>query len=102
MVHEARVEVEGGPYQVDNRIASGEPVFSVPQGAIELIRETKGPDVWAILVWCVMPNHDPLVICTETVALSRGMHRIRVRGGARSPGPGRRREGDRDDGPAAC
>jgi REP element-mobilizing transposase RayT len=79
MVRRARVEVEGGLYHAYNRVASGEPVFSEPEEAIEfieLIRETKARDGWTVLAWCVMSNHYHLVIRTATVPLWRGMHRI--------------------------
>jgi REP element-mobilizing transposase RayT len=79
MVRRARVEVEGGLYHVYNRVASGEPVFSDPEEAVEFIetiRETKTRDGWTVLAWCVMSNHYHLVIRTSTVPLWRGMHRI--------------------------
>ena len=79
MARRARVEIEGGLYHVYNRIASGEPVFSDPEEAIEfieLIRETKARDGWTVLAWCVMSNHYHLVIRTGTVPLWRGIHRI--------------------------
>jgi len=79
LVRRARVEVEGGLYHVYNRVSSGEPIFSDPEEAIELIeiiRETKIRDGWSILAWCVMSNHYHLVIRTATVPLWRGMHRV--------------------------
>jgi len=79
MVRRARVEIEGGLYHVYNRVASGEPVFSDSEEAIEfveLIRETKSRDGWTVLAWCVMSNHYHLVLRTGTVPLWRGMHRI--------------------------
>ena len=79
MVRRARVEVEGGLYHVYNRVASGEPIFSDPEEAVEFIetiRETKTRDGWTVLAWCVMSNHYHLVIRTSTVPLWRGMHRI--------------------------
>ena len=79
MVRRARVEVEGGLYHVYNRVASGEPIFSDPEEAVEFIetiRETKARDGWTILAWCVMSNHYHLVIRSATVPLWRGMHRI--------------------------
>lgn len=79
MVRRARIEVEGGVYHVYNRVASGEPVFSDPEEAIEFIetiREVKTRDGWTVLAWCVMSNHYHLVIRTATVPLWRGMHRI--------------------------
>jgi len=79
VVRKARVEIEGGLYHVYNRVASGEPIFSDPEEAVEFIetiRETKTRDGWAVLAWCVMSNHYHLVIRTSTVPLWRGMHRI--------------------------
>lgn len=79
MVRRARVEVEGGLYHVYNRVASGEPIFSDPEEAVEFIetiREAKTRDGWTVLAWCVMSNHYHLVIRTSTVPLWRGMHRI--------------------------
>ncbi len=79
MVRKARVEIEGGLYHVYNRVASGEPIFSDPEEAVEFIetiRETKTRDGWTVLAWCVMSNHYHLVIRTSTVPLWRGMHRI--------------------------
>jgi REP element-mobilizing transposase RayT len=79
MVRRARVEIEGGLYHVYNRVASGEPIFSDPEEAVEfveIIRETKKRDGWNVLAWCVMSNHYHLVIRTSTVPLWRGMHRI--------------------------
>jgi REP element-mobilizing transposase RayT len=79
MVRRARVEIEGGLYHMYNRVASGEPVFSEPEEAIEfveIIRETKTRDGWTVLAWCVMSNHYHLVIRTATVPLWRGMHRL--------------------------
>lgn len=79
MVRRRRIEIEGGLYHVYNRVASGEPVFSDPEEAvefIEIVRETKKRDGWTILAWCVMSNHFHLVIRTATVPLWRGMHRM--------------------------
>ncbi len=79
MVRKARVEVEGGLYHVYNRVASGEPIFSDPEEAVEFIetiREAKTRDGWTMLAWCVMSNHYHLVIRTARVPLWRGMHRI--------------------------
>jgi putative transposase len=79
VVRRARVEIEGGLYHVYNRVASGEPIFSDPEEAVEFIetiRETKTRDGWSVLAWCVMSNHYHLVVRTSTVPLWRGMHRI--------------------------
>ncbi len=79
MVRRARVEVEGGLYHVYNRVASGEPIFSDPEEAVEFIetiRETKQRDGWTVLAWCVMSNHYHLLVRTSTVPLWRGMHRV--------------------------
>jgi len=79
MVRRPRIEIAGGLHHVYNRVASGEPIFSDPEEAIEfieIIRETKNRDGWTILAWCVMSNHFHLVIRTATVPLWRGMHRI--------------------------
>jgi REP element-mobilizing transposase RayT len=79
VVRRARVEIEGGLYHVYNRVASGEPIFSDPEEAVEFIetiRETKTRDGWTVLAWCVMSNHYHLVIRTSTVPLWRGMHRV--------------------------
>lgn len=79
MVRRARIEIEGGLYHVYNRVASGEPIFSDPDEAVEFIeniRETKQRDGWTILAWSVMSNHYHLVLRTGTVPLWRGMHKV--------------------------
>ena len=78
-VRRPRIEIKGGLYHVYNRVASGEPVLTNPEEAvefIELIRETKTRDGWTVLAWCVMSNHYHLVIRTSSIPLWRGMHRI--------------------------
>lgn len=72
MVRRARVEIEGGLYHVYNRVASGEPVFSGLEEAIEfveLIRETRSRGGWTVLAWCVMSNHFRVVLRNRTVPL---------------------------------
>ena len=79
MVRRPRIEIAGGLCHVYNRVASGEPVFSDREEAVEFIEtigETKRRDGWTVLAWCVMSNHYHLVIRTATVPLWRGMHRI--------------------------
>ena len=79
MVRRPRVEIEGGLFHVYNRVASGEPIFSDPEEAvefIEIIRETKQRDGWSVLAWCVMSNHYHLLLRTGKVPLWRGMHRV--------------------------
>ena len=86
MVRRARIEVEGGLCHVHNRVSSGESIFSDPKeaiGFIEIIREMKTPDGWAVLAWCVPSDHYHLVIRTATVHLWRWMHRVQNYGAGR-------------------
>jgi len=82
MARRPRVVVEGGVYHVYNRISSGEPILANPNEAIEfieIIRDVKKRDDWAIFAWSVMSNHFHIVIRTSSVPLWRGMHGIQNR-----------------------
>jgi hypothetical protein len=58
--------VEGGIYHVYNRVASGEPIFSDQETAIEfleLAREVKQRDGWTVFAWCLIENLADDVFC---------------------------------------
>jgi REP element-mobilizing transposase RayT len=82
MPRRPRVEVEGGVYHVYNRIASGEPVFSehdVAVDFVERIRSVKQRDGWTVFGWCLMANHYHLALRTSTVPLSESLHWLQGR-----------------------
>jgi REP element-mobilizing transposase RayT len=70
------VLVEGGVYHVHKRVATGEPVFrhEVEAGRLVLaIRPMMKQDGLSVLAWCVMSNHNHLVVRMGSVPLSRTM-----------------------------
>lgn len=82
MPRRPRVFVEGGIYHVYNRFASGEPVFSGPEEAlefIELLRAIKQRDGWTVFAWVLMSNHYHLAIRSKAVPISRGFHHLQGR-----------------------
>ena len=73
---------EGAIYHVYVRTARRERVFARSGEAerfLELVREVKRQDGFAVLAWCVMPSHYHLVLRTAEVPLSRSMRLIQGR-----------------------
>jgi REP element-mobilizing transposase RayT len=76
------VFADGGIYHVYARTARRERVFADPNEAqrfLNLVREIKRQDGFAVLAWCVMPTHYHLVLRTGEVSLSRTMRLIQGR-----------------------
>ena len=46
---------------------------------LDLVREVKRQDGFAVLAWCVMPNHDHPILRTAEVPLARSMRLIQGR-----------------------
>lgn len=79
MPRRARVFVAGAIYHVYCRTARREPVFADSSEAakfVEILRKVKQQDNFAILAWCLMPNHYHLVLRTAEVPLWRSMRLI--------------------------
>jgi REP element-mobilizing transposase RayT len=75
--------VEGGQYNVYNRVSVGEHIFADAEEAIEFVevlREVRDLDGWAILAWCLMGNHYHLVVKTRNVDLRNSVTRWLNRG----------------------
>ena len=73
---------EGAIYHVYVRTARRERVFAQTGEAerfVDLLREVKRQDGFAVLAWCVMPSHYHLVLRTAQVPLSRSMRLIQGR-----------------------
>lgn len=82
MPRRPRVFAEGAIYHVYVRTARRERVFAQPGEAerfLDLVREVKRQDGFAVLAWCVMPSHYHLVLRTAEVPLSRSMRLIQGR-----------------------
>jgi len=57
MERRPRIEIEGGWYNVYNRVSSGDPIFADPDEAIEfldIVRDVKQRDGWTVIAWCLM------------------------------------------------
>lgn len=79
MPRRPRVFAEGAIYHVYVRTARRERVFAQSGEAerfLDLVREVKRQDGFALLAWCVMPSHYHLVLRTAEVPLSRSMRLI--------------------------
>jgi REP element-mobilizing transposase RayT len=77
-----RVFVDGAIYHVYCRVAHGEPVFGDPAEAaalVEVLKEVKRRDEFAVYAWCVMSNHYHLGIRTGRVPLWRTMRLVQGR-----------------------
>ncbi|MBI4917815.1 MAG: transposase [Acidobacteria bacterium] len=82
MPRRARIFVDGALYHVYCRTARGERVFAAEEEAevfLELVRDVKERDAFAVLAWCLMPNHYHLLLRTDRVPLWRSMRLIQGR-----------------------
>ncbi len=73
---------EGGVYHVYNRFSRGEPIFQETnevQRFLDLLREVKKTDGFAILAYCILSNHFHLAIRQGPVSLSRTMRSLQGR-----------------------
>ncbi len=77
-----RVFVDGAIYHVYCRVGHGEPVFGDPAEAaalVEVLKEVKRRDEFAVYAWCVMSNHYHLAMRTARVPLWRTMRLVQGR-----------------------
>jgi len=77
-----RVFVDGAIYHVYCRVGRGEPIFSDAAEAdalVEVVKEVKRRDEFAVYAWCVMSNHYHLAIRTARVPLWRTMRLVQGR-----------------------
>jgi putative transposase len=82
MPRQPRVFVDGAYYHVYCRVGRGEPVFHGDEEAealVEIIRDVKRRDGFAVLAWCVMSNHYHLALRCGRVPLWRTMRLIQGR-----------------------
>ena len=68
-----RILIEGGRYDVYNRVSRGEHAFRDEAEAERLKRlsETKSSDGFQVLAWCLMSNHYHLALRMGEGPLSR-------------------------------
>ena len=77
-----RVFFDGAVYHVYNRIARGERVLGVEEGAahlVALLKEATRRDQDTVLAWCVMANHYHLAVQTGPISLDRTMRSVQQR-----------------------
>ncbi len=82
MPRRPRVFAEGAIYHVYVRTARRERVFAQAGEAerfLDLVREIKRRDGFAVLAWCVMPSHYHLILRTAEVPLAPSMRLIQGR-----------------------
>ena len=79
MARKPRLFVPEATYHVYCRVARGEFVFDEPceaDGFVETVREVGGLHRWKVLAWCLMGNHNHLVVKTSSIPLWRTMQRL--------------------------
>jgi REP element-mobilizing transposase RayT len=74
-----RVFVEGGIYDVYNRVTRGEMVFAEDQEAallLDAMRDARDRDGFTVLAWCIMGNHYHMAVRCGAVPIWRSMASI--------------------------